>query len=299
MNKHDNPRKALGRGITTLLPTRATAPATPAIPEAQRDETPVSLAIDAIEPNPLQPRRTFEQQPLAELAQSIRTNGIIQPLVVRKQGDRYQLVAGERRWRAAKLAELDRVPVVVREISDDHLLEITLIENIQREDLNPIETATALMRMCNELNLPPDEIGRRTGKDRSTIMNFMRLLQLPQDIQQMVAERALSAGHARSLLSLGTAELQRSVAARAVANAWSVRETERVIQKMSEGKKLKDAEPQGPSDPNVKAALQELQSLLGTRVRLVEGARKKGKLEIEYYSHEELIRIYEIIVRER
>jgi ParB family chromosome partitioning protein len=296
MNKHDNPRKALGRGISTLLPTRPQAPhETPPAPE--REETPLTVAITAIDPNPLQPRRVFQAERLEELAQSIRSNGIIQPLVVRKLGDRYQLVAGERRWRASKLAGLEQVPVVVRDIPDDRLLEITLIENIQREDLNPIETAVALTRMGSELGLPADDIGRRTGKDRTTISNFTRLLQLPSDLQQLVAERTLTAGHARCLLSLPTIELQRSIAARAVANGWSVRETERVTQKMQEGGKIKEAEE--PLDPNVKAAIQEMQRVLGTRVRIVEGARKKGKVEIEYYSQDDLDRIYAVIMGEK
>ncbi|MBZ5624676.1 MAG: ParB/RepB/Spo0J family partition protein [Acidobacteriia bacterium] len=295
MNKTENPRRALGRGISTLLPTRAPAPLPPSGgPEA--GETPQTVATEAIDPNPLQPRRIFQPDRLAELAQSIRSNGIIQPLVVRKLGDRYQLVAGERRWRAAKLAGMERVPVVVRDIPDHRLLEITLIENIQREDLNPIETAVALSRMGTELSMNPDEIGRRTGKDRTTITNFTRLLQLPADLQQLVAERALSAGHARCLLSLANAEMQRSVAGRAVANGWSVRETERVTQKMMQGKKPKEVEE--VVDPNVKAAIQEMQRVLGTRVRIVEGARKKGKIEIEYYSQEDLDRIYAAIVGE-
>ena len=295
MNKTENPRRALGRGISTLLPTRAPAPLPPSGgPEA--GETPQTVATEAIDPNPLQPRRIFQPDRLAELAQSIRSNGIIQPLVVRKLGDRYQLVAGERRWRAAKLAGMERVPVVVRDIPDNRLLEITLIENIQREDLNPIETAVALSRMGTELSMNPDEIGRRTGKDRTTITNFTRLLQLPADLQQLVAERALSAGHARCLLSLANAEMQRSVAGRAVANGWSVRETERVTQKMMQGKKPKEVEE--VVDPNVKAAIQEMQRVLGTRVRIVEGARKKGKIEIEYYSQEDLDRIYAAIVGE-
>jgi ParB family chromosome partitioning protein len=291
MNKPDHPRKALGRGISTLLPTRTHAPLQPSAPE--REESPQTVSIADIDPNPLQPRRVFQPERLQELAQSIRSNGIIQPLVVRKLGDRYQLVAGERRWRAAKIAGLEQIPVVVRDIPDDRLLEITLIENIQREDLNPIETAVALARMGTELALTPDDIGRRTGKDRTTISNFTRLLQLSSDLQQLVAERALSAGHARCLLTLPTLELQRSVAARAVANGWSVRETERVTQKMMEGHKVKEVED--PTDPNVKAAISEMMRVLGTRVRIIEGARKKGKVEIEYYSQEDLDRIYTVI----
>lgn len=293
MNKTDNPRKALGRGMNTLLGNRTQAPPQDA-ENGQADQT---IAIDTIDPNPLQPRRVFQADRLSELAQSIRTNGIIQPLVVRKLGDRYQLVAGERRWRAAKLAELDEVPVVIRHIPDDRLLEITLIENIQREDLNPIETAAALARMGAELKLSPDEIGRRTGKDRTTIVNFTRLLQLPADLQQLIADRRLSAGHGRCLLSLPSVEHQREVAEKAVTNAWSVRQTERVTQRMMEGRTPKRVD-EVETDPNVKAAIQEMQRVLGTRVRIIEGARKKGKIEIEFYSQEDLDRIYGVIVGE-
>ncbi len=256
-----------------------------------------AIDIDRIDANPLQPRRLFQQERLAELAQSIRANGIIQPLVVRRVGDRYQLVAGERRWRAAKLAQLAHVPVVVQEIPDDRLLEITLIENIQREDLNPIETAIAFDRLGKELSLTAEEIGQRTGKDRTTIINSMRLLALPADLQQLVAERRLSAGHARCLLTLPTPDLQREVAERSVAQGWSVRQMERTTQKMMEGRKPKSVD-EVATDPNVKAAIQELERVLGTKVRIVEKAKQKGRIEIEYYSAEDLDRIYGAIVGE-
>jgi ParB family chromosome partitioning protein len=290
----DNPRKALGRGLGTLLPTRA-AVAPP--PPAAADDAPHTLPVDAIDPNPLQPRRTFQNERLAELAQSIRANGIVQPLVVRRVGDRFQLVAGERRWRAAKLAGILEVPVVVREIPDDHLLEISLIENIQREDLNPIETAHAFSRLSTELELNPEQIGQRTGKDRTTIVNFLRLLQLSDDLQQLVAERRLSAGHARCLLTLPTAALQREVAEKAVAQGWSVRQTERTTQKMMADRQPKHVD-EVQVDPNVKAALQEMQRVLGTRVRILEKGKKGGKIEIEYYSQDDLDRIYDVIVGE-
>src|SRR5579871_2633931 len=179
MNKNaDNQRRALGKGLSALLPTRPPAQQ----PEAPHHEESVAqLAIELIEPNPLQPRRVFHQDRIEELAQSIRANGIIQPLVVRKHAGSFQLVAGERRWRAAKHAGVARVPVVVQEIPDDRLLEITLIENIQREDLNPIEAAQAFDRLSRELHLNHEEVGERTGKDRSTITNLIRLLQLPGD----------------------------------------------------------------------------------------------------------------------
>jgi ParB family transcriptional regulator, chromosome partitioning protein len=295
VNKPDNTtRRVLGKGLSVLLPSRPTAvpPPVESSPEITQ-----SIGIDQIDANPLQPRRLFQQERLAELAQSIVANGIIQPLVVRKVADRYQLVAGERRWRAAKLAKLERVPVVVQDIPDERLLEITLIENIQREDLNPIETAVAFDRMAQELSLSAEEIGQRTGKDRTTIINSMRLLQLPADLQQLVAERRLSAGHARCLLTLPTADLQREVAERSVAQGWSVRQMERTTQKMMEGRKPKTVD-EVQMDPNVKAAIQELERVLGTRVKIVEKAKQKGRIEIEYYSAEDLDRIYSAIVGE-
>jgi ParB family chromosome partitioning protein len=297
MNKNDTSRRVLGKGLGALLPTRPTAqPTTPAPPEIT-----TSIAIDLIDANPLQPRRLFQTERLAELAQSIRANGIIQPLVVRKvaaTAGRYQLVAGERRWRAAKLAGLSHVPVAVQDIPDERLLEITLIENIQREDLNAIETAHAFARMGTELTLTPEEIGQRTGKDRTTIINSTRLLQLPIDLQQLVAERRLSAGHARCLLTLPTPDLQREVAEKAVAQGWSVRETERKTQKMMEGRKPKHVD-EVDGDPNVKAAIREMERVLGTKVRIVEKAKQKGRIEIEFYSTEDLDRIYGAIVGEQ
>lgn len=292
----DNPRKALGKGLGALLPTRPPA-APPPPPPGPPEDGVQSVAVDSIDPNPLQPRRLFHNERLAELAQSIRENGIVQPLIVRRVGDRFQLVAGERRWRASRLAGLSQVPVVVREIPDDRLLEISLIENIQREDLNPMETAHAFSRLSTELELSPEQIGQRTGKDRTTIVNFLRLLQLTDDLQQLVAERRLSAGHARCLLSLPTVALQREVAEKAVAQGWSVRQTERTTQKMMADRQPKHVD-EVQVDPNVKAALQEMQRVLGTRVRILEKARKGGKIEIEYYSQEDLDRIYDVIVGE-
>jgi ParB family chromosome partitioning protein len=296
MNKPDNPRRALGKGLGALLPTR-TPQLQSAEPPPLPDHPSHTVPIDSIDPNPIQPRRVFQGERLAELAQSIRANGIIQPLVVRKAGDRFQLVAGERRWRAAKLAGLDRVPAVVQDVPDDHLLEITLIENIQREDLNPIETANAFNSLSTELNLSAEEIGRRTGKDRTTIVNSLRLLQLPADLQQLVSERRLSAGHARCLLSLPNADLQREVAEKAVAQGWSVRQLERTTQKMMEGRQAKHPD-EVDIDPNVKAAIEEMSRVLGTKVKIVEKAKQKGRIEIEYYSADDLDRIYAVIVGE-
>jgi ParB family chromosome partitioning protein len=293
MNRTENPRKALGKGLSALLPTKPVAAPPPAEPERAPDTVPIEL----IDPNPVQPRRVFQNERLEELAQSIRENGIIQPLVLRKAGDRYQLVAGERRWRAAKLAKLDRVPAVIREIPEDRLLEVTLIENIQREDLNPIETANAFARLGQELNMNADLIGKHTGKDRTTIINFLRLLQLPPEVQSMVSEGKLSASAARCLCSLAKVELQLQLAKKIAEEEWPVRKIEQAVQKLrGEGgaKRVEEVD----TDPNVKFAIREMERVLGTRVRIIEKARQKGRIEIEYYSAEDLDRIYGLIVKE-
>jgi ParB family chromosome partitioning protein len=300
MNKSDQPRRALGKGMGALLPTRTHVQQPPPVPSPEPwepHESTLNIPVDFIQPNPFQPRRVFEDKRLEELAQSIRANGIIQPLVVRMVDSRYQLVAGERRWRAAKLAGVALVPVVVREIPEDRLLEITLIENIQREDLNPMETAGAFARLAAELNLNAEQIGLRTGKDRSTVINLMRLQQLPEDLQQLISEGKLTAGHGRCLLSLPTAELQREVGERAVAGAWSVRQVELTCARMTAGKTPKHVD-EAKIDPNVKAAIHEMERKLGTRIQVKEGARGRGRLEIEYYSAEDLDRIYDAIMGE-
>jgi ParB family chromosome partitioning protein len=241
----------------------------------------------------LQPRSVFDSTRLEELANSIETHGIIQPLLVRHQGSRYQLIAGERRLRAAKLAGLLEVPAIVQDYADDRILEIALIENIQREDLNPMETAQALERLHTEMNLSHEEIAARTGKDRTTITNMIRLLRLPREVQLLVAERRLSMGHARAILGLATPELQTQVAEKATAQGFSVRQVERLVKKVNE--------PRVPSedplqDPNIKAAVGDLEAALGTRVRIVEKSDQRGRIEIEYYSQEDLQRIYESIL---
>ncbi len=243
----------------------------------------------------MQPRTGFAAEKLGELAASIRATGVLQPLLVRPHGARYQLVAGERRWRAARVAGLAEVPVVVQDVADDRLLEITLVENIQREDLNSIEIAHAFDHLVQDLNLSHDEIARRTGKDRSTITNMLRLLKLPVDIQQLVAEHRLSMGHARAVLALPTEELQRQVAEKASSQGLSVRQVERLVQRMTQPRDPKSAD-EVLQDPNVKAAVQELERVLGTRVRIVERAEQRGRIEVEYYSPEDLDRIYTLIV---
>jgi ParB family transcriptional regulator, chromosome partitioning protein len=289
----ESPRKALGKGLNALISNR-TPPKEPP-PAIVSEAAPLlRLPVDRIEPNPLQPRTTFNAERLQELADSIRANGIIQPLVVRTQGGRFQLVAGERRWRAAKIAGLTEVPVVVEDISDNRLLEITLVENIQREDLNPIEVATAFDRLSRELHLSHEDIARQTGKDRTTITNMLRLLKLPGDIQQLLAERRLSMGHARAIAGLPDDDLQRQVAEKATSQGLSVRQVERLVQRMTSAREPKASEE--PQDPNVKAAIQEMERVLGTRVRILGKAEARGRIEIDYFSADDLQRIYSLIV---
>lgn len=290
-------RKALGKGLSALLPARPAPPA--AVTPEPSAETVTRIAIDQIDPNPLQPRSQFQPESLHELAQSIESNGIIQPLVVRKSGSRFQLIAGERRWRAAKLAGLTRVPVVLQDFPEDRLLEITLIENIQREDLNPIEVAHAFQRLAKDANLSHEEIGQRTGKDRATVTNTLRLLRLPQSVQQLLSERRLSMGHARAIAGLSTPELQQDVAAKTISQALSVRQVERMIARMAASPTPSSTGKQPPTvDPNVRAAIDRLESALGTRVRLVEKSAERGRFEIEYYSADERDRIFSLIAGE-
>ena len=301
-NAPENPRKALGKGLSSLLPGRPVTPpvaaAAPPGAEGPVVDAPINkLPIQSIEPNPMQPRSIFDTMRLAELAQSIRANGIIQPLIVRKVGEQFYLVAGERRWRAAKLAGLAEVPVVVQELSDAKVLEVALIENIQREDLNPIEIAVAFEKLSGDLGLTHEEIGQRTGKDRATITNMLRLLHLPGVIQLMIAERRLSMGHAKAILGLPEENLQIEVAEKAVSQGLSVRQVEQMVQKMTQTRDAKSL-PDPEIDPNVKAAILELENALGTKVRIIERAPGKGRIEIDYYSNDDLDRVYAVIVGE-
>ena len=305
-NANDKSRKALGKGLSALFPSRpagtshALEPQTAQQPSTEHHGGVAEVAIDAIDPNPAQPRTHFQPERLEELAQSIRANGIIQPLIVRRTGERYELVAGERRWRAARIAGLANVPVVIQEFAEDRLLEVALIENIQREDLNPIEAAQAFDRLAREMGLSHEEIGRRTGKDRSSIANLIRLLKLPVEVQRLVAEGRLPMGQARALLSLTSDAEQLQIAEKAAAQGMSTRQVEALVRSMTEprGGKTKTAGGQSsrPEDPNVRAAVEELERVLGTRVRIVPVGDNHGRIEIEYFSQDELQRIYAAIV---
>jgi ParB family chromosome partitioning protein len=248
----------------------------------------------------MQPRSVFNSDRLDELAASIRANGIIQPLIVRRHGDAYQLVAGERRWRAAKLAEVREVPVVVLDVADPSLLELALVENIQREDLNAIETAHAYDRLNRELGLSHEEIGRRTGKDRTSIVNMIRLLKLPKVVQGLVAVQRLSMGHARALLGLATHAQQIEIAEKAAAQGMSVRQVEALVQQMvhdsARSGKSDGQRAESKLDPNTKAAVDQMERALGTRVRIVPLSDQRGRIEIEYYSQTELDRLFQHII---
>lgn len=293
-------RNALGRGLGALIrepepvevaPTRESA-ATAAAPALAG---PQQIDIDLIEPSPYQPRTRFQEAALAELAQSIQSTGIIQPLVLRPIGSRFQLLAGERRWRAAQRAGLSRVPAVIRQVSDEAALEITLVENIQREDLNPVEEARAFERMMSEFHLTQEEVATRTGKDRATVANAVRLLRLEKSILDLIEDARISAGHGRALLAITDAKLRAGLATRASRGGLTVRQIERLASRRSRA-------PLGPLpspqlDPNTRAALEQLQQALGTRVTLrVATKNRPGELIIEYYDEAQLTGLYERLV---
>ena len=294
MSVSDKQRKVLGKGLSALLPGRA-AQAPAIAPEPTIAANPSRLPLSSIHANPMQPRTVFQAERLEELAASIRVNGIIQPIVVRQHEDGYQIVAGERRWRAAKIAGLTDVPVVVQDVMEPQLLELALIENIQREDLNPIETAHAYDRLSRELGLSHEEIGRRTGKDRTSITNTVRLLKLPNEIQLLVAEHRLTMGHARAILGIPDAATQIQVAEKAAAQSLSVRQVEALVQEMTSDRPREGSghRREASIDPNVKAAMEELERALGTRVRIIELSEQRGRIEIEYYSQAELDRLFQ------
>jgi len=247
----------------------------------------------------MQPRRRFDEQKLEELAQSIRSNGVVQPLLVRRVGNRYQLIAGERRWRASQLAGIQKVPAVVKDIPDDKLLELALIENIQRQELNPIEEAQAYKRLMDSLGLTQEGVALRVGRDRSFITNHLRLLRLPEDIQQYVEDEKISSGHARALLGVDDADIQRRVAKSVIEHGLSVRETERAMRRVIAGNSTSVAIAPAvkQTDPNVRAAETRLRRRLGTQVRVVPNMKGNGgKLEIEYYSETDLDRVYQLLM---
>ncbi len=286
-------RSALGKGLNALIRPVEPPKEEPPTPAQVQQSPSAEVDIDRIDPNPYQPRRQFREEALGELAQSIRSTGIIQPLILRRNGARFQLIAGERRWRAAQIAGLKRVPAVVRDIPETEALEITLVENIQREDLSPVEEAWAYDRLTVEFSLTQEEVARRTGKDRATIANTLRLLKLEKSILDMIDDGRLSAGHGRALLAVEDARSRSALAGRAARGQLTVRQIERLATRR---RNRPVASPTTP-DPNVRAAVEELQRTLGTRIVLRERRGKRpGMLGIEYYDEQQLIALYDRIL---
>ena len=281
-------RPALGRGLSALIPDTP-APAAPAQAERTLD-----VDSDLLRPNKFQPRTQMDDERIDDLARSIRANGIIQPIVVRKVEQGYEIIAGERRWRAAQRAGLHRVPVVVRDIPEDRLLAVALIENVQREDLNPIEEAHAYRRLADEFHLTQEQIADAVGKDRSSIANIVRLLRLPQEVRGNVASNALSMGHARAILALPDEAAQLRLARDVIARSLSVRETEALVKKAAAPEEKK---PGKKIDVHTRAAEDKLRMSLGTRVR-INRKGKGGRIEIEFVNEDELHRLYERLTGE-
>jgi len=303
------PRNALGRGLgalirepepqPTVVPTLPTAaPVTSggaAAAPAPSPAGPLQLDIDLIEPSPYQPRTRFREEALDELARSIQASGIIQPIVVRPVGKRFQLIAGERRWRAAQRAGLKRVSAIVREVSDELALEMTLVENIQREDLNAMEAARAFERLMHEFELTQEQVAERTGKDRATVANAIRLLKLEETIQDWIEEGKLTAGHGRALLGVAEPNLRMRYAKRAARGGLTVRQIERLGSRRARSAR---AAAETAMDPNIREALEELQRHLGTKIHLREKTRlRPGQLVLEFYDDTQLMGIYDRLMK--
>ena len=285
-------RKALGRGLGALLSAEGTAAAT-----EETNEVP----IDLIDPSALQPRSVFDDAKLDDLAKSISANGVVQPVLLRRKGSRFELIAGERRWRAAERAGLTKIPAVVRSVSDDRVLEIALIENIQREDLNPIEEARAYKKLIETLGLTQETVALRVGRDRSYVTNYLRLLRLPEDIQDLLQVGRISTGHARTLLGVDQVDQQRRIARKIIEQDLSVRATEQLVRKAEArhgqapaGRASKSREV----DPNIRTAEDKLRRRFGTKVRIVQAqGDSSGRIELEFYSQSDLNRLYDLLTR--
>jgi ParB family chromosome partitioning protein len=286
-------RKALGRGLSALLGTPTSETATVETEKLRE------IDIDRIVPNVQQPRKHFNEEALNELADSIRAHGLIQPIVVQPLPDSfYQLIAGERRWRAAQRAGLMRLPAIVREQDEDSSLEIALIENLQREDLNPIEEAQAYEKLIVELGLTQEEVARRVGKSRVTVTNMLRLLRLPPEVQQWIGEDRLTTGHAKALLSLSDLSSMLDAARKIIQGSYSVRQAEMLVSRYGKtGARDVVDEPEAV-DPNVKAAIHALEQALGTKVTIHE-SRGKGRIELHFFSNEEMHRLYDGLMKTR
>jgi ParB family transcriptional regulator, chromosome partitioning protein len=285
-------RQVLGRGLSALLGE---------VTVKTSGEELLDLDLDLIEPNSEQPRTRFTEENLEELTQSIRVNGIVQPIVVRRKGSGYEIVAGERRWRAAQRAGLQKIPAVVKEVSDEKLLELALVENIQRQELNPIEEAKAYKNLINTIGLTQEMVAERVGKNRTVITTSLRLLKLPDEIQKLIEEEKISAGHGRALLMIDDLEAQKRIARTVMEMSLSVRETEKSVKRLNRGESqsVAKAVAKPKIDANIKAAETKLRRHLGTNVHIIpDGKGTGGKIEIEYYGEIDLDRIFNSILRD-
>jgi len=285
-------RKGLGKGLDTLIPKAEII--TEIAEEAVQPD--LYVKISKVEPNRNQPRKNFDEDALQELSDSIKQYGVIQPLLVQKRDDYYEIIAGERRWRAAKLAGLKEIPVIVKDYTEEEILEISLIENIQRENLNPIEEAIAYKRLLEEFHLKQDEVAERVSKSRTAVTNSMRLLKLDERVQKMVIEEMITTGHARAILSIGNKELQYTTAMRVFDEKLSVRETEKLVKNIENPKEPKKEETKAANDFIYRDMEEKIKAVLGTKVSVQHKKNNKGRIEIEYYSNDELERIYDMLI---
>lgn len=294
-------RNGLGKGLDSLIPNKSDKPNVQSEKKQKKAENvkeetgEIMVKINQVEPNRDQPRKDFDEDSLMELADSIKQFGILQPLIVKKKKDYYEIIAGERRWRAAKIAGIKEVPIIVKEYTDQEIVEISLIENIQRENLNPIEEAMAFKRLLEEFNLKQDEVAERVSKSRTAVTNSMRLLKLSKKVQQMIIDDMISTGHARALLAIDDEEQQYILANKIFDEKLSVRETEKLVKALKNPKK--EVKKQKPEHTFVYDNIEEqLKNIIGTKVSVNPKANGKGRIEIEYYSEEELERIYDLIM---
>ena len=294
-------KKGLGKGLDSLIPDNNSMKSVTSekTVESKEDAAAKSgvqvMKINEVEPNRDQPRKNFDEDALLELSDSIKQFGVLQPLLVRKRKDYYEIIAGERRWRAAKLAGVKEVPVIEKEYTDQEILEIGLIENIQRENLNPIEEAIAYKRLLEEFNLKQDEVAERVSKSRTAVTNSMRLLKLSDKVQQMIIDDMISTGHARALLAIDDPELQYTLANKIFDEKLSVRETEKLVKEIKNPKKPKEKKPVANSF--IYQDLEEkMKSVFGTKVSIASTGKGKGKIEIEYYSDDELEHLFDMMM---
>lgn len=287
--------RGLGKGLDIMLPDKIGASNAEGKKKPEIGKDVIYVKIGKIEPNKEQPRKSFDEDALLELSESLKQYGILQPLLVQDKKDYYEIIAGERRWRAAKLAGLKEIPVIIKKLTDQEMVEISLIENIQREDLNPIEEARAFKRLLNEFQLKQDELAERVSKSRTAVTNSMRLLKLDERVQQMIIDDLITTGHARALLAIVDQDKQYTLAQQIFDEKLSVRETEKLIKKMQK-QKIESSKKQEIDNMSVfyEDMEQKLKSIMGTKVLIHQKNKEKGKIEIEYYSVEELERIMEL-----